>query len=95
MKEVMKNKYVRKFVSDFAHFFPLIIILVIGGILLVLFSFNVSYQAVTAGVVSLLYILWGIIHHAIHKDLDAVVVIEYVLVASLGLIIIYSMLFNV
>ena len=64
-------------------------------VLLVIYSYNVLTQAIIAGMVAVLYVSWGIVHHLIHKDLDAVVVIEYVLVASLGLIIIYSMLFNV
>lgn len=96
MKEIKKdlNRYIRSISRDTAHYFPLLLMLTIGGILLIFFSYNVSYQAVTAGIVAFLYVIWGVVHHFLHKDLDAVVIIEYVLVASLGLLIIYSMLFN-
>lgn len=89
------NKYLKKVSKDILHYFPLLLVLVIGGVMLIFYSYNPFFQAIVAAAITFFYVVWGIVHHLVHKDLDAVVVIEYVLVASLGLIIIFSMLFNV
>ena len=40
------------------------------------------------------YVVWGIIHHHIHKDLHMSIVLEYVAVATLGIVIIFTLLFR-
>lgn len=47
---------------------------------------------ITAIAVAVAYVTWGIIHHFIHRDLYLAVVIEYLAVASLGLVIIFSLI---
>lgn len=39
------------------------------------------------------YILWGIIYHLIEHDLYLRIVIEYILVATVGLVLLYTVLF--
>lgn len=41
---------------------------------------------------SLSYISWGIIHHAIHKDICLSIVMEYVAISVLGLVLILSLI---
>jgi hypothetical protein len=38
------------------------------------------------------YVAWGVVHHAIHRDLDVMVFAEYLAFATLGLIIVFSLL---
>lgn len=42
---------------------------------------------------SLFYVAWGILHHYIHHDVHAKVVIEYVLIGMLGISAVYFTLF--
>lgn len=42
---------------------------------------------------ALSYVMWGIIYHIIERDLYPRVVIEYVLVAAVGMILMYTVLF--
>ena len=76
------------------HYIPLLGILIFGVISFSIFSYDKSFQAFVAVVMGIFYVLWGVIHHYAHKDLSLMVVVEYVLVSSLGLIIIFSLLFN-
>lgn len=36
-------------------------------------------------ITSLFYVGWGILHHFVHHDLNAKIVVEYVLIGSLGM----------
>ena len=38
------------------------------------------------------YIIWGLLHHYIHHDISAKIVLEYVLVGALGISVIYFLL---
>lgn len=37
------------------------------------------------------YFVWGLVHHAIHGDLYWPVVVEYAVIASLGLVVVFSL----
>lgn len=78
----------------FPHYFPLIGIFVAGFIGIYLFSYDKVFQIALAASVAISYVVWGVVHHKIHKDLYLEVVIEYLAVATLGLVIILSLLIN-
>lgn len=42
---------------------------------------------------ALSYVLWGIMYHVIERDLYPRVVVEYVAVATVGLVLLYTVLF--
>ncbi len=63
----------------------LIASLVIGTMLILAFSPNKILQMSSVVGLSFVYVLIGIIHHLINHDLVAKIVIEYVLVAALGI----------
>ena len=48
-------------------------------------------MAIAVGVAGA-YITWGIVHHHLHRDLHVSVVVEYILIASLGVIVTLSIL---
>ncbi|MDP3994968.1 MAG: hypothetical protein Q8P91_03990 [bacterium] len=60
----------------------------------VVFSYDRVFQVIIAIAVAVAYVFWGIAHHIIHKDFHISIVIEYLLVASLGLIVVFSLIFR-
>jgi hypothetical protein len=37
---------------------------------------------------AVLYVIWGVAHHAVHHDISAKIVVEYVLIAALGMVLV-------
>lgn len=73
-----------------------------GGLLVVLSSglFLISQSLHDLNLVmgitllmSFFYVVWGILHHYVHHDIHAKVVIEYVLIGILGISSVYFTLF--
>lgn len=48
-------------------------------------SFDKQLQGIMVVLTCLFYVGWGIIHHAVHHDLSARIVVEYILIGSLGM----------
>ncbi len=65
-------------------------ILLAGFTGLVLFSYDKAFQVAVAGALVLSYVSWGIVHHYLHGDLRFEIVLEYLVVAVLGFVIIFS-----
>ena len=86
------NTKLKKFAKHLPHYIPLLGLFGFVVLTFVLFSYDILLLGIVVVSASIFYVLWGIIHHYIHKDLYVSVVVEYILVASLGLIIIFSLL---
>lgn len=77
----------------YVHFIVLLIILALGIGLFFYTQSNRMLQLVVGIATAIAYIAWGIIHHAMQRDLYAKVVVEYVLmglIAVLLLLIIFG-----
>jgi hypothetical protein len=74
------------------HYLSLVGILIAGVIGFWAFSYDVVFQIAVAVAVAISYVLWGVVHHHIHDDLHAIVVVEYIAVASLGLFVAISLI---
>lgn len=74
-----------------AYYVSLIVILVLG-FLLAYNSSNRGFQIGSVIVTTFFYVLWGIMHHLINHDLNAKIVIEYILIGVFGLTIIFFLL---
>ncbi len=74
------------------HYFSLLGIFAAGIAGFVIFSYDKQFQAVLTIAIAIAYVLWGIIHHLLHKDLYFAVVLEYLLYAILGVVIVFSVL---
>lgn len=61
----------------------------------ILFPHDRALQVSVASAVAVSYVSWGIIHHWLHEDLYPEVIIEYILVAILGLVAVLSLIFRV
>jgi hypothetical protein len=68
------------------------LIQLVGLILIIWAGGNKQIQMMYVVLMTLLYVAWGLVHHKIHHDLHAKVVIEYVLMGSLGIAIMYFLL---
>ena len=58
------------------------------------FPHDKAFQVAILIAVAISYVVWGVVHHHIHKDLYVPVLIEYILVATLGLVIVFSLIFG-
>lgn len=76
------------------HYSSLIGILIVTVAGYFVFSFSKEYQLALITAASLAYVTWGITHHYIHKDLSIQVIIEYMVVASLGFVLGVSVIFR-
>lgn len=65
------------------YYLSLLAILGVGFATL-FFSTDRSFQMLSLTVTISFYVLWGIIHHLIHHDLTAKIVVEYSLMGALG-----------
>jgi len=59
------------------------------------FSYDRSFEILISIVVAVFYVAWGIIHHHLHHDLYPEVIIEYIVVATLGLVTLFALIFRV
>jgi hypothetical protein len=76
------------------HYLPLLGILGAGVAGFIMFSYDNNFQFVIAVAMSLGYVSWGIVHHYLHKDIYLEVVLEYALIALLGLVLIFTVIFR-
>lgn len=74
------------------HFLILLLILAIGAGFIIFFSHDRQPQIASVIATSLAYILWGILHHYKHNDLEIEVVMEYLLIALFGATILISII---
>jgi len=77
---------------DLAHYTLLFAILLAGFAGLILFSYDKNLQAAIAIGTGITYVAWGLIHHHIHRDLHFEVFMEYLAVAVLGTVILFSLI---
>ncbi len=82
----------KSFVRDLPHYMLLIGILFAGFVGLILFSYDRNFQIAVALATGISYVSWGLIHHHIHRDLHFEVFMEYLAVAILGTVILFSLI---
>lgn len=80
--------------KDIQHYVPLIGIFLAGILGFAAFSFDRVFQATLILALAAAYVFWGIVHHHIHKDLHLSVILEYIVVATLGVVVVFSLLFR-
>lgn len=84
----------KKLSRDIQHYTPLLGILAAGIIGFALFSYDRMFQTGIVLASAAAYVTWGLIHHFIHKDLHISIIVEYITIATLGVIIVMSVLFR-
>lgn len=76
------------------HYVSLLAILVAGLIGFYAFSYDRSFQISVSIALALAYVSWGIIHHTIHRDVCLAIILEYIAVAILGVVMVFSLIFR-
>lgn len=71
--------------ASFFHTFILLCILGGGVAAFYYVRPNASLQFIVGIVTSISYVLWGLIHHILQKDLHLKVVIEYMLIGAIAI----------
>lgn len=82
----------RKLFSDIFHYLSLFIVFILAFTSFRFFPFDRFMQVGIAVATSAAYIVWGIVHHAIHRDLSLSVILEYIVIGSLGLVVTFSLI---
>jgi len=74
------------------HYSVLVVMMNIAVGAFLFFGFDRIYQMIIVLAAGVGYVLWGIIHHNVNDDLHSKVVVEYILVALLAELIIFSLI---
>lgn len=82
----------KTFSKHVSHYLSLFGILTVATVGFILFNYDKNLQTSIVVGTAISYVSWGIIHHYLHRDLHLSVVIEYMLIASLGLTIALSLI---
>ena len=82
----------KKFQKHFLYYLSFSAILLLGLALILLTSPNVKLQSLVILLTVFFYILWGILHHFVNHELTARIMIEYVLIGTLGISVIFFMM---
>lgn len=78
--------------SEFKPFLALSIIVTLGIGFMWVFNYNRIIQVQIAIMLGVLYVIWGIVYHAMRKDLHFRIVLEYVAIALLACLFTVSIL---
>jgi hypothetical protein len=84
------------FEKDFSHhplhYFTLLCVQLVGLWGLFWFNYQPNMQLSILLSMAVSYVVWGIVHHQDHHDLHIKIVIEYILVATLAVLMFGSLL---
>lgn len=59
---------------------------------LTLFPSNRQIQMIMVVLAAFIYVIWGLLHHFLNHDLKTKIVIEYILIAGLGISAVFFLL---
>lgn len=74
------------------HYLVLLFILTFGGVTFFYFQRFPQAQTVSIFLTASFYVLWGIVHHYLEGDLHLRVIMEYVAMALLGFLVLWSII---
>jgi hypothetical protein len=74
------------------YYLSLLIIFSVGFLLTIFVSPNFNLQKITISSTIVAYVFWGIFHHYINHELTRRIMIEYILIGSLGLSILFFLI---
>lgn len=74
----------RKLNEHNLYYISLFAILAFGLFLILSLSPNKQLQLTVFAIVSVFYVIWGLLHHYMNHELNSKIVVEYILIAALG-----------
>lgn len=84
----------RNIAKKLPHYLTLLGLLGAGAVGFIFFSYDRIFQIGVSIALAVSYVVWGVVHHYLHRDLHLTVLIEYLVVAALGLVIVFSLIFR-
>ena len=82
----------KRIAKHLPHYLPLLGIFALAVVAFLISSYDKAFLIGVSIAVATSYVAWGVVHHSIHRDLHISVVVEYMAVAALGLVIVFSLL---
>lgn len=77
-----------------SHYLILLFCLSIGVITFIYFIGFPDRQFVTAIIFSMLYFIWGIVHHALEGDLHPKIMVEYLVISILAVLLLRGAIYR-
>ena len=74
------------------HLLVLLVILAAGVTAFLFVSPNITVQLYVGIITAVAYVLWGLIHHVVKKDLHQKIVVEYLLIGAIAIVLLVTML---
>lgn len=91
-----KDTFIRYLVGEIkTHLLEYLLLTTIAVFFIFLLSFfkgDRQNQYMVMVFFAIAYLIWGIIHHSIHRTLHVKIVIEYILIVALGLLLLHIVL---
>lgn len=78
--------------KDLKHYLALMAILSIGLSVFLYFSYNRQVQIGIVIALSAAYVVWGIFHHSLKRELHLRIILEYITIAALVSIVVIFLL---
>ena len=70
-----------------------LVIILVGGVRAFYYGRpDTSLQFIVGVITSVAYVIWGMIHHAVKKDLHTRVVVEYILMGAIAVVLLATIL---
>ena len=82
----------KKISEHLIYYISLAVILSMGLFLILSLAPNKQLQMTVFVVLSIFYVIWGLLHHFVNHELTTKLVVEYILIASLGIAIMLFLL---
>ncbi len=82
----------KKFKKHFGYYLSLSTILLLGLLLTFLAAPKIQLQIIIILLTIFFYVLWGILHHLINHELTPKIMVEYVLIGTLGVSILFFLI---
>ena len=82
----------KKISTHVAYYISLIVIFLMGFLLIEKSSFNIQLKILIFSLITFFYIILGIVHHLLNHKLSAKIVIEYILIGSFGIAVVFFLL---
>lgn len=82
----------KKINEHVAYYISLIAIFALGIFLISSVTPNKQLQMLIFVIMAFFYVIWGVLHHFINHELSSKIVVEYVLIGTLGVAIMFFLL---
>ncbi len=82
----------KKINEHILYYISLTAIFALGAFLIYSVSSNKQLQMLIFVLMAFFYVVWGVLHHFINHEITSKIVVEYILIATLGVAIMFFLL---